>query len=234
MLNLLFAEAALETVPKQLWNYPSVAKRAKALEKKPGDTLLDRTYHHRAMVRLQDDTKRGRPDIVHFALLEALGTPLNREGLLRVFIHTLDRHIISVNPKVRLPRNYDRFVGLIEQLYREGRVPVEGQPLLELKKGSLEDIMSEIKPSYVIAFSREGKAKTLEDAVKPLLGQERPVAVIGAFPHGHFSDELIRFADVSVSIDPESLEAWTVTSRVIYEFERLVGLPERRWDKRLP
>jgi len=232
MLNLLLAESALETVPKPLWSHPSVVKRARALSKKPGETLLDRTYHHRAMVRLENGERRGRPDIVHFSLLEALGTPLNREGLLRVYVHTIDDHVISIDPRVRLPRNYDRFVGLIEQLYKEGKVPVRDRPLLKLRRGSLEDMISEIGPSYVMAFTRKGEPKTLESAMKVLSEQENPVAVIGAFPRGHFSGETVKLADLSVSIDPEMLEAWTVTSRAIYEFERLMGLPERRWEKK--
>lgn len=231
MLNLIFAESALETVPKPLWNHPSVVKRAKALGKKPGETLLDRTYHHRAMLRLEDGTKRGRPDIVHFALLEALGTPLNREGLLRVYVHAIGNNIISIDPEVRLPRNYDRFVGLIEQLYREGKVPLSGQPLLKVRRGVLKDLVSEIKPSYIMVFTRKGEPKTLEDAVKVLSERSNSLAIIGAFPHGHFSDETVELADLSVSIDPEMLEAWTVTSRVIYEFEKHIGLQERRWKK---
>jgi len=34
------------------------------------------------MKKLRESEKRGRPDIVHFALLEALGSPLNKEILL--------------------------------------------------------------------------------------------------------------------------------------------------------
>lgn len=229
MLHLLLAESALETVPKQLWSHPSVAKRAKSLGKKPGETLLDRTYHHRAMIQLENDERRGRPDIVHFSLLEALGTPLNKEGLLTVYVHTIDGHIIRVEPKVRLPRNYDRFMGLIEQLYKEGRVPTEGQPLLKLGEGSLGDVLSEVRPSYVMAFTREGESETLENAMRTLLRQESPAVIVGAFPHGGFSKKTIEIADLAVSIDPEMLEAWTVTSRVIYEYERLIKLPERRW-----
>lgn len=231
MFNLFLVDAALETVPKQLWNHPSVAKRAKTLGKKPSEMLLDRTYHHRAMLRLENNEQRGRPDIIHFALLEALGSPLNKEGMLRVYVHTINGQIICVNPKVRLPRNYDRFVGLIEQLFSEGKVPVTDQPLLELSKENIKQILAEVNPSYIIAFTRNGEAKTLEAAMKTLQTLEQPAAFIGAFPHGHFSNEIAKLADTSISIDPESLEAWTVTSRVIYEFEKLVMLPEMRWSK---
>ncbi|MFH0896472.1 MAG: hypothetical protein V1850_00280 [Candidatus Bathyarchaeota archaeon] len=44
---------------------------------------------------------------------------------------------------------------------------------------------------------------------------------------------MLKLADVSASIDPESLEAWTAISRAIYEFKRLIGLPQRRWAKRI-
>ena len=45
--------------------------------------------------------KRGRPDIAHFALLEALSTPLYLEGLLDVYIHTIDNKVIKVGPDLR-------------------------------------------------------------------------------------------------------------------------------------
>ena len=232
MLHLILAEAALETVPKQLWSHPSVAKRADGLGKQPGEALLDRTYHHRAMLDLPDAEKRGRPDIVQFCLLEALGTPLNKEGLLNVYVHTIDNHMIHVNPLVRLPKNYDRFVGLIEQLYREGKVPPKGQPFLTLERASLGDILSEIKPSTVVAFTCVGKPRTPESAVRSLSGQENPAIIVGVFPRGHFSEQTTSFVDSAFSIDSESLEAWTVTSRVVYEFEKLIGLPARRLEKR--
>ena len=38
---------------------------------------------------------------------------------LEVLIHTQDEYLITVNPKIRLPKNYVRFVGLIEQLFKE-------------------------------------------------------------------------------------------------------------------
>jgi rRNA small subunit pseudouridine methyltransferase Nep1 len=236
MLHLLFAESALERVPKPLLHHPSVVKRAKALHKEPEEMLLDRTYHHQAMVTrarvLENMEKRGRPDIIHFSLLEALGAPLNREGLLKVHVHTIDDYLISVNSEVRLPRNYDRFIGLVEQLYREGRVPVDDRPLLELRRGNIRNVISEIEPSYVIAFTRRGEPKTVESAIRTLSKQKNPVAIVGGFPCGHFSEETMKLADIAFSLDPEMLEAWTVTSRVIYEFERLTELPEKRWKEK--
>jgi len=228
MLELILAESALERVPEPLWNHPSIFKMAKRLNKKPEQILIDRSFHHRAMLRLKDGEKRGRPDIVHFCLLEALGTPLNRENLLRVYVHTLDNYIIYPNPEVRLPRNYDRFVGLIEQLYELGKVLKDDKVLLELRRESLQSLVHEMKPSYIVAFTRLGKPQLLHQTMHILATKESPAVIVGAFPRGHFSEETRKISNELVSIDPEMLEAWTVTSRLIYEYERAIKLPERR------
>ena len=56
--------------------------------------------------KLNNWRKRGRPDIVHLCLLEALESPLNKNKILSVYVHTYDNKIIYINPEVRLPRNY--------------------------------------------------------------------------------------------------------------------------------
>lgn len=228
MLNFVLAEAALETIPKKIVFHPSVVAWAKGVNKKTHRALLDRSYHHRAMFSLDDSLKRGRPDIVHFSLLEALGTPLNREGLLRTYIHTIGNLLIFLNPTVRLPRNYNRFVGLIEQLFRTTRVPEQGQVLLRLRKGNLSDLLDVIKPSYTLVFTRSGSPKTLHDVLERLVKMENPLVIVGAFPGGRFSEETLNIANELVSIDSEVLDTWTVTARIIYEYERLIELPKNR------
>ena len=180
------------------------------------------------MKKLKESDKRGRPDIVHFALLEALGSPLNKERLLQVYVHTLNDYVIRVNPEARLPRNYNRFVGLLEQLFGLGRVPSRGEPLLKLERKGLPQLLDEIETDYVMAFSRNGSPNTLEKAVFKLLDKERPAVIIGGFPRGHFSETTIKLASEVVSIDPEMLETWTLTSRVVYEYERAISLHEKR------
>lgn len=228
MLILVLAEAALETVPKGLWSHPAVRRHSKRQKKPPQHLLLDRSLHHSAMRRLEENEKRGRPDITHFALLEALGSPLNREGLLQVYIHTNNDYTITVNPKARLPRNYNRFVGLIEQLFQLGKVPSEGEVLLKLESKTLQNLLTEAEADYVMIFSREGQPKTLEDVVSSLQAKWRPAVIIGGFPHGHFSETTIQLADEVICVDSEMLEAWTLTSRVIYEYERGLSLPKKR------
>jgi rRNA small subunit pseudouridine methyltransferase Nep1 len=228
LLILVLAEAALETVPKDLWSHPAVRHHSKRQRKPPEKLLLDRSLHHSAMRRLDDNEKRGRPDITHFALLEALGSPLNKEGLLKVYVHTNKDYVITVDPSTRLPRNYNRFIGLMEQLFQLGKVPSEGEALLTLEHKTLQQLLTETEADYILAFSRAGKQKTLQDAVSSLQSKRRPAVIVGGFPHGHFSETAVKLADEVVCVDSEMLEAWTVTSRVIYEYERSLLVPMRR------
>ena len=231
MLILILAESALETVPKGLWSHPAIRRYSQRRGKPPWRILLDRSYHHPAMKKLRENEKRGRPDIVQFALLEALGSPLNKERLLQVHVHTNNDHVITVNPEARLPRNYDRFVGLMEQLFELGRVPSKGEILLKRERKTLSQLLEETKTGYVIAFSRKGSPETLEETISRFLEKQRPAVIIGGFPHGHFSETTIRLADEVISIDPDMLETWTLTSRVIYEYERAISLPKKRLEQ---
>jgi len=230
LLNLILAESALETIPEKLWKHPAIQKYAKLRRKHPRFVLLDRSYHHRAMKRLEHSEKRGRPDIVHFALLEALGSPLNKEGLLQVYVHTFDDYVITVNPETRLPRNYDRFVNLTEQLFEYRRVPPQRHQtaLLTLEHKPLTQLIREVKPSYALAFSRTGKPRMLEEAISKLSNEKKPVLIIGGFPHGHFSEATLKLVNETVCIDPDMLETWTVTSRAIYEYERALSVSKKR------
>lgn len=228
LLTFILAEAALETVPEKIWNHSSVKGHAKRQKKLPKKLLLDRSLHHAAMLKLKNNLKRGRPDITHFVLLEALGSPLNKEGMLQVFIHTCNDYVIRVNPQARLPKNYNRFVGLIEQLFQQQKVPLQGKSLLSLDQKSLPELVAEIKPDYVLGFSKNGEPKTIEAAVSNLQKNQNPAVIVGGFAHGHFSETSLGLFDELVCVDQEMLETWTITSRILYEYERSLSLPTKR------
>jgi rRNA small subunit pseudouridine methyltransferase Nep1 len=225
------AEAALETVPQNVWNHSSVKRHAKRQNKLPKQLLLDRTLHHAAMLKLKNNLKRGRPDIAHFVLLEALGSPLNKEGFLQVFVHTCNDYVVRVNPKARLPKNYNRFVGLIEQLFQQEKVPLDGKALLSLEQKTLAQLIAEINPDYILGFSKNGEPKTIETAVSNLEKNQNPAVIVGGFAHGHFSENTVQLFDETVCVDSEMLETWTITSRIIYDYERSFSLPTKRLNR---
>ena len=225
MLNLLFVETSLELVPRQIAHHPSVVRNAKREGKKADEVILDRSLHHHAMLSLPEGEKRGRPDIIHFCLLEALGAPLNKAGKLRPMAHTLNANLIVVSPELRLPRDCYRFRSLIEQLFAAGKVPPEGdKPLITLSKRSLEEVKRDLNPSRTVALTSHGNIKKLSDLCKDLVSESKPLVFIGAYPHGAMRNETLALADETVSIYKDVLEAWVITSRFVYEYEKALGL----------
>jgi rRNA small subunit pseudouridine methyltransferase Nep1 len=224
MLNILFAETALELVPRQIIKHPSITRNAKRMGKKPESCLLDRSLHHHAMLKLPDSEKRGRPDIIHFCLLEALGTPLNKKGGLSLISQTYDNNTIFISPEVRLPRECHRFNSLMEQLLTEYQVPQNNEhPLLKLEKLTINQVKESIKPTKTIALTSHGRLSNLKEVCKEISLEPQPLVIIGAYPTGTMSNETLSITDEQISIYPEALEAWVVTSRLIYEFEQTIG-----------
>jgi rRNA small subunit pseudouridine methyltransferase Nep1 len=224
MLNLLFVESSLELVPRKIARHPSVTRNAQREGKNPEGVLLDRSLHHHAMLNLPEAEKRGRPDIIHFCLLEALGSPLNKSGKLKLLVHTLNSDLLEVSPELRLPRDCYRFRSLIEQLFAVKRVPPEGTPLITFSRKSLSDVKADVHPSRTVALTSHGRARKLNNLCMDLAAETNPLVLIGAYPNGPMREETLKEADEAVSIYPESLEAWVVTSRLIYEYEKATGL----------
>lgn len=227
-LTFILAESGLELVPKKLSNHPVIVSHARRKGASPTEILLDRSYHHSAMETLRHSKKRGRPDIVHITLLEVLGSSLNGEGLLQTYVHTIDDSLIEMSSKVRLPRNYNRFVGLFEQLFKLGKVPQEGETLLSIHKEKLKSLVERISPSKIIAFSTIGRFETLRTAIGKIVKEAKPLIIVGGFPHGHFTGETIKLMDDVISIDKNALQANIVASRIIYEYEVAIGLDQKR------
>lgn len=222
MLTLIIAESALETVPKQLWKYQSVKKHAASRKKKPRDILLDRSYHHTAMLGMKDNEMRGRPDLIHSVLLEATSTPLFINNHLNVWIHTYNDQVIYLKKSIRLPKSYFRFEGLIEQLFREKKIVSNGQSLLELFNYDLKSLLQKIKPSQIIGLSTSGLSSNFESIATELSMTERPVIVVGGFPRNHFSESTCSVFTKIASVNNHSLEANIVVARIIYEYEKLI------------
>ncbi len=225
MLELVFVETSLELVPSEILRHPSVKRNAKRRGKRVEETLLDRSLHHYAMDKLSDAEKRGRPDILHICMLEAMGSPLNRKGQLRLWANTLQGYNLEVSPSTRPPRDCIRFNSLMEQLFVNGQVPPDSkEPLMKLSKASLGDLIKRSSPSKVIALSSHGKESNFPDVAELLSNETKPMVLIGAYPKGPMKFETLNLADEVYSVYPESLEAWTITSRIVYEYERATGL----------
>jgi len=233
-LTMVIAESALQLVPEEIQVHSQIKQYARRREKAAGEVLLDRAFHDLAMRKLArihyrvPPERMGRPDIVHNTLLQVLETPLNWEGQLRVFVHTQDDHVIWINPTVRLPKNYTRFVGLLEHLYKEKQVPNRNEPLLRLYQADLPHLIQQLKPTKVLGFSTLGQPMLMRNVALLASGLREPLVVIGGFPRGHFSSKTRRVIDGIYAVDRQPLDAWVVAGRFIYDFEWAIGLAETR------
>ena len=52
-ISLVISEAALEKIPVNIIDHPSVTNHARKLGKRPSEILLDRSYHHAANAEFQ-------------------------------------------------------------------------------------------------------------------------------------------------------------------------------------
>ena len=217
MLTLVLADAELERVPAEIQRHPSVRSSAKKRGRSPSTILLDSSFHHPALRKVPDGERRGRPDIVHIVLVVALDSILNLEGGLRVSVHTRNNDAIQFAPETRIPKNYTRFVGLMEDLFERGAVPEEN-PLIHLDRGvTLGQLLAKL----------DGEAWAFADSAEPLdLATEFPrhggnlVAVIGGFPHGDFLSPVAEICKRVVSIHPTPLKAWTTAAEVLIAYRR--------------
>ena len=225
VLTLVLAESSIELVPNEITGHSTVTRSAERKQKNPRELILDQSYHHSAILRLEKrGVGRGRPDIAHFSLLLALGSPLNADGKVQCFVHTRDDHIITVNPQTKLPRNTDRFTSLLEQLYERNFVPSIGTPLLSLKKRSLSKLLSEMSSDLVVALTTAGTPRSMEMVAAEMSKARAPVVLVGGFPSGHFSRRTMDLSSRKYRIDKRPLEAWTVVGRAVYDYEKTIGL----------
>lgn len=220
MLSLILTESSLELVPKEIQNHKSVISHCQKLGKKPSEILLDNSWHFAAMKGIDNEIKRGRPDLVHFSLLEACSIPLFYEKKISVYVHTINDKVIFVGNDVRLPKSYHRFAGLIEKLYDEKFIQANGINLLEIKDMKFNQLIEKISPDRIVGLSTQGILSSCEDVAKKLT--DNSCIIIGGFPKGHFSDSIRKKIEYLVNVNKKSLESHIVISRILYEYEKTI------------
>ena len=220
MIYLVLAESALELVPLELQDHPSVLSHAQKLGKNPSEILLDNSWHFAAMKGINNEIKRGRPDLVHFSILEATTIPLYLQNKIKIYIHTIDDKVIYIGENIRIPKSYHRFEGLIEKLFLEKTIQTDTGVLLEIKEKSFSELINEIKPSKIIGFSTKGELKSFEKISSEI--SDNACIVIGGFQKGHFSESTKSKISQLFSVDNLSYEAHVVIARILYEYEKTV------------
>lgn len=211
----MIADSELELVPESIADHPAVVNYARRRNKKPNEVILDSSYHHSALKKLPDGERRGRPDILHICLLNALESIANKEGLLRVYVHTRNDEVIYIKPESRIPRNYNRFLGLMESLFKNKVVPKDLE-LLRLEEQSLNELIDELDPDEVFIMHEKGELVKPREFGELVASLENAVVIVGGFPHGDFRSEV---NGKKVSLYRGPLMAWTIVNEVVVNFE---------------
>ena len=215
-------------IPDEIARHSAVRNHSRRRQQKSSAILLDRSYHHAAMKRLPDSWKRGRPDIVHFALMEALSTPLFMNTMLKVYVHTINDKIITIADNLRIPKSYFRFEGLMMGLFKDNIIRSNDDTILmELSDGTFTDLVDMIKPNMVVGLSTVGVQSKAEKVVEHALDANHSILVVGGFAKGHFSEKVTKSLGPTYSISNFTLEAHVVIARILYECEKL---PEKGID----
>jgi rRNA small subunit pseudouridine methyltransferase Nep1 len=216
-LNIILVECGLELIPKKIRNHPSVKRNFS--KKLYASQLLDVALHHSAMRILNDFNKRGRPDILHICLLNALSSVLNKTGHLNLYFHTYKNRLFKLNPEIRISKNYNRFKGLMAKLLIDGMIKAEKEILIYELNKSIDRFISQSKSSKVYIMTEDGDfLKSYKELFNPNLDDDY-VVIIGGFQKGKFSNSILNLSEEKISLSNYPLTAWVTVYKILTYYE---------------
>nr|XP_004668713.1 ribosomal RNA small subunit methyltransferase NEP1 [Jaculus jaculus] len=181
--------------------------------------LLNCDKHKAMLLKNGRDPGEVRPDIAHQSLLMLMDSPLNRAGLLQVYIHTQKNVLIEVNPQTRIPRTFDRFCGLMVQLLHKLSVRAADGPQKLLKV--IKNPVSDHFPVGCMKIGTSFSIPAVSD-VRELVPNSDPVVfVVGAFAHGKVN---VEYTEKMVSISNYPLSAALTCAKLTTAFEEVWGV----------
>jgi rRNA small subunit pseudouridine methyltransferase Nep1 len=219
---LVIEEASLELVPKELRTKKEVIDVQRRFGVKPEAQILDRNFHANAMLSLKGNLeKRGRPDVVHFALLDATSTPLFLEDKIRIIIHTIHNETIELKSGTRPPRTLQRFCGVFSKLL-SGQLGSQESNLFDYRSSqTFGELLDSVGAESIFCLTRKGEISDLGNIVSKAVSSSKTTTwIVGGFAHGSFGPDVTARCTRSFSISPMPLPAHVVTARLCYELEK--------------
>ncbi|KAL1784930.1 ribosomal RNA small subunit methyltransferase NEP1, partial [Sigmodon hispidus] len=163
--------------------------------------LLNCDKHKSMLLKNVRDPGEVRPDITHQSILMLMDSPLNRAGLLQVYIHTQKNVLIELNLQTRIPRTFDRFCGLMVQLLHKLSVrAVDGpQKLLKVIKNPVSDHF----PVGCMKIDTSFSITDVTDVLELVPSSDSIVFVVGAFAHSkvsmEYTEKMVSFSNYPIS-----------------------------------
>jgi len=150
-------------------------------------------------------------------LLALLDSPLNKAGMLQIFIKTDNNLMIEINPQIRIPRTYKRFKGLMAQLLT--KLKIRGEHFQEFLMKVIKNDLTKILPigCKKVSLTTQAKKVDLQEYINKQK-DETMVFAIGAVSQGHPTD-CLDYIDYSICISKFSLSAATCCYKLTQCFE---------------
>ena len=159
-------------------------------------------------------------------------SPLNKVGLLQVYIHTNKNVLIEINPKTRIPRTFKRFSGLFSQLFLKNEIGTEDtnegkkEIFLKILNTKIENLIEDIPK---ILLSEKGRlvdidiyCKNLEENLKTKKNKDI-CFIIGTNPKGDI-DPMIKYNDDCISLSSFDLDSNIICGKICSAFENAWGV----------
>uniref|UniRef100_A0A5S6QRW5 Large ribosomal subunit protein eL6 n=1 Tax=Trichuris muris TaxID=70415 RepID=A0A5S6QRW5_TRIMR len=187
--------------------------------------LLSSHKHANFLSKLRKNPADYRPDITHQCLLMLLDSPLNKAGLLQIFVHTARNTIFEINSHTRMPRTYDRFAGLMVQLLSKRSIQAAetSQTLMKIIKNPIEQYL----PVGSKKYSTSSQAPNLTGIRQFVPENQSAVIVVGAVAHGQIKPA---YCEEILKISNYSLSAALVCAKICTAFEEAWGASTSRLD----
>jgi len=188
---------------------------------------------HRELCRkkLRRDPNDFRPDILHSELLALLDSPINKAGLLKIYIQTKKRVLIDVNPSIRIPRTFKRFSGLMVQLLHKMKIRAGNESTTLLKV--IKNPFSQYLPAGTRCYSMTCQGKlhspiALAQSIVNVPSPEQMTApvcfIVGAMSSGHVTLDDHPYMEEMFSISEYPLSGAAALSRIMGGIEHLWGV----------
>lgn len=190
--------------------------------------LLNCDDHGNFLRKHKRDPAELRPDILHQCMLILLDSPLNKAGLLKLYVRTEKGVLIDVSPQIRIPRTFKRFCGLMAQLLFKLSIRASNGPhkLLNVIKNPVTDHLPPNSKIYLLSVT--GKLTSLPELVPKLAKRGKAAAnepivfVAGAMAHGKVEPEYDVHECLAISEYP--LSGAAALGRLTNAFENALGI----------
>ena len=215
--NKLINPARFKNITNQSKRLIIILERAnlEVIKTKQNFELLNSDDHQNYIRKFRKNPMLCRPDILHQCLLMLFDSPLNRTGLLQVYIHTEQNVLIEINPQTRFPRTFKRFAALMVQLLY--KLSIKASNTSEKLLRVIKNPISSHLPVGCKKIGTSFKSTKLLSPKELVPEDNSPIAiVVGSMAHGQVEVDYTEY-DVSVSQYP--LSAALTCTKICSAFE---------------